>query len=50
MRYVFVYGTLRNGEVNDIGHAAARHGLLRRRCSVPSRCRANCTISVPIRE
>ena len=27
MRYVFVYGTLRNGEVNDIGHAAARHRI-----------------------
>lgn len=27
MRYVFVYGTLRNGEANDIGHAAARHGI-----------------------
>ncbi|WP_175704495.1 gamma-glutamylcyclotransferase family protein [Burkholderia ambifaria] len=27
MRYVFVYGTLRAGEANDIGHAAARHGI-----------------------
>ncbi len=27
MRHVFVYGTLRKGEVNDIGRAAARHGL-----------------------
>lgn len=27
MRHVFVYGTLRKGEVNDIGQAAARHGL-----------------------
>lgn len=27
MRYVFVYGTLRAGEVNDIGLAAARHGI-----------------------
>jgi gamma-glutamylcyclotransferase (GGCT)/AIG2-like uncharacterized protein YtfP len=27
MRYVFVYGTLRAGEVNDIGRAAARHRL-----------------------
>jgi gamma-glutamylcyclotransferase (GGCT)/AIG2-like uncharacterized protein YtfP len=27
MRYVFVYGTLRAGELNDIGHAAARHWL-----------------------
>ncbi|WP_323120734.1 gamma-glutamylcyclotransferase family protein [Burkholderia alba] len=27
MRHVFVYGTLRAGEVNDIGQAAARHGL-----------------------
>ncbi|MCA7951849.1 gamma-glutamylcyclotransferase [Burkholderia seminalis] len=27
MRYVFVYGTLRAGQANDIGHAAARHGI-----------------------
>jgi gamma-glutamylcyclotransferase (GGCT)/AIG2-like uncharacterized protein YtfP len=27
MRYVFVYGTLRAGEVNDIGCAAARHRI-----------------------
>lgn len=27
MRHVFVYGTLRAGEANDIGHAAARHGI-----------------------
>lgn len=27
MRYVFVYGTLRAGEINDIGVAAARHGI-----------------------
>ncbi|MGS0892422.1 gamma-glutamylcyclotransferase family protein [Burkholderia stagnalis] len=27
MRHVFVYGTLRAGEANDIAHAAARHGL-----------------------
>jgi gamma-glutamylcyclotransferase (GGCT)/AIG2-like uncharacterized protein YtfP len=27
MRYVFVYGTLRAGEINDIGRAAARHGI-----------------------
>lgn len=27
MRYVFVYGTLRAGEINDIGQAAARHGV-----------------------
>lgn len=27
MLHVFVYGTLREGEVNDIGQAAARHGL-----------------------
>lgn len=27
MRYVFVYGTLRAGEINDIGAAAARHGV-----------------------
>ncbi|MGU7780293.1 gamma-glutamylcyclotransferase family protein [Burkholderia sp. PU8-34] len=27
MRYVFVYGTLRAGEANDIGSAAARHGI-----------------------
>ncbi|CAB3765677.1 gamma-glutamylcyclotransferase family protein [Paraburkholderia solisilvae] len=27
MRYVFVYGTLRAGEVNDIGQAAARSAL-----------------------
>ncbi len=27
MRYVFVYGTLRAGEINDIGLAAARHGM-----------------------
>jgi gamma-glutamylcyclotransferase (GGCT)/AIG2-like uncharacterized protein YtfP len=27
MRYVFVYGTLRAGEVNDIERAAARHRL-----------------------
>ncbi|RDU99529.1 gamma-glutamylcyclotransferase family protein [Trinickia dinghuensis] len=27
MRYVFVYGTLRAGEINDIGLAAARHGV-----------------------
>jgi gamma-glutamylcyclotransferase (GGCT)/AIG2-like uncharacterized protein YtfP len=27
MRYVFVYGTLRAGEANDIGIAAARHGI-----------------------
>jgi gamma-glutamylcyclotransferase (GGCT)/AIG2-like uncharacterized protein YtfP len=27
MRYVFVYGTLRAGEINDIGLAAARHGI-----------------------
>ncbi|KAF1029697.1 MAG: Gamma-L-glutamyl-butirosin B gamma-glutamyl cyclotransferase [Burkholderia plantarii] len=27
MRHVFVYGTLRAGEINDIGLAAARHGI-----------------------
>jgi gamma-glutamylcyclotransferase (GGCT)/AIG2-like uncharacterized protein YtfP len=27
MRYVFVYGTLRAGEINDIGRAATRHGI-----------------------
>ena len=27
MRYVFIYGTLRIGEINDIGLAAARHGI-----------------------
>jgi gamma-glutamylcyclotransferase (GGCT)/AIG2-like uncharacterized protein YtfP len=27
MRYVFVYGTLRAGEVNDIDRAAERHGV-----------------------
>ncbi len=27
MRYVFVYGTLRAGEINDIGVAAARHEI-----------------------
>lgn len=27
MRHVFVYGTLRAGEANDIGHAARRHGI-----------------------
>ncbi|WP_116135998.1 gamma-glutamylcyclotransferase family protein [Trinickia diaoshuihuensis] len=27
MRYVFVYGTLRAGEINDIGAAAARNGI-----------------------
>lgn len=27
MRHVFVYGTLRTGEINDIGLAAARHGI-----------------------
>lgn len=27
MRYVFIYGTLRAGEINDIGQAAARHGI-----------------------
>lgn len=27
MRYVFVYGTLRAGEINDINAAAARHAI-----------------------
>ncbi|AOJ09557.1 gamma-glutamylcyclotransferase family protein [Burkholderia mayonis] len=27
MRYVFCYGTLRAGEINDIGRAAAKHGI-----------------------
>lgn len=27
MRYVFCYGTLRAGEINDIGRAAATHGI-----------------------
>ncbi|RQR77510.1 MULTISPECIES: gamma-glutamylcyclotransferase [unclassified Burkholderia] len=27
MRHVFVYGTLRAGEANDIGQAAARNGI-----------------------
>ena len=27
MQYVFVYGTLRAGEVNDINRAAERHGI-----------------------
>lgn len=27
MRHVFVYGTLRAGEINDIDRAAARHGI-----------------------
>ena len=27
MQTVFVYGTLRAGEVNDIRHAAARHEI-----------------------
>ncbi|SAK70488.1 gamma-glutamyl cyclotransferase [Caballeronia catudaia] len=27
MQYVFVYGTLRAGEVNDIRHAAERHAI-----------------------
>ncbi len=27
MRHVFVYGTLRAGEVNDISRAAERHGI-----------------------
>ncbi|MDN7427872.1 gamma-glutamylcyclotransferase [Burkholderia sp. AU16741] len=27
MRHVFVYGTLRAGQANDIAHAAARHGI-----------------------
>lgn len=27
MRHVFVYGTLRAGEINDIGEAAQRHGI-----------------------
>lgn len=27
MRHVFIYGTLRAGEINDIGVAAARHGI-----------------------
>lgn len=29
MQYVFVYGTLRAGEINDIGEAAARRALAR---------------------
>ncbi|HEY3600123.1 MAG TPA: gamma-glutamylcyclotransferase family protein [Paraburkholderia sp.] len=28
MQYVFVYGTLRSGEVNDIGEAAARRSIV----------------------
>jgi gamma-glutamylcyclotransferase (GGCT)/AIG2-like uncharacterized protein YtfP len=28
MSYVFVYGTLREGEINDIRRAAARHGIV----------------------
>ncbi|KVE33821.1 gamma-glutamylcyclotransferase family protein [Burkholderia sp. TSV86] len=28
MRHVFVYGTLRAGEINDIGRAAAKHGIV----------------------
>jgi gamma-glutamylcyclotransferase (GGCT)/AIG2-like uncharacterized protein YtfP len=27
MKYVFVYGTLRAGEINDINHAAARNAI-----------------------
>jgi gamma-glutamylcyclotransferase (GGCT)/AIG2-like uncharacterized protein YtfP len=27
MQHVFVYGTLRGGEINDIGRAAAQHGI-----------------------
>lgn len=27
MRHVFCYGTLRAGEINDIGRAAATHGI-----------------------
>jgi gamma-glutamylcyclotransferase (GGCT)/AIG2-like uncharacterized protein YtfP len=27
MQHVFVYGTLRAGEINDINRAAARHGI-----------------------
>jgi gamma-glutamylcyclotransferase (GGCT)/AIG2-like uncharacterized protein YtfP len=27
MQHVFIYGTLRAGEINDIRHAAAKHGL-----------------------
>ncbi|MGI4855309.1 MAG: gamma-glutamylcyclotransferase family protein [Janthinobacterium lividum] len=30
--HVFVYGTLREGEINDIARAAARHGLPRPHC------------------
>jgi gamma-glutamylcyclotransferase (GGCT)/AIG2-like uncharacterized protein YtfP len=32
MQYVFVYGTLRAGEANDINHAAERHGIARPQC------------------
>ena len=27
MQYVFIYGTLRAGEINDISRAAERHGI-----------------------
>ncbi len=32
MQYVFVYGTLRAGEVNDINRAAERHGITKPQC------------------
>jgi gamma-glutamylcyclotransferase (GGCT)/AIG2-like uncharacterized protein YtfP len=32
MQYVFVYGTLRAGEVNDINRAAERHGIAPPQC------------------
>lgn len=32
MQYVFVYGTLRAGEANDINQAAERHGIAAPQC------------------
>jgi gamma-glutamylcyclotransferase (GGCT)/AIG2-like uncharacterized protein YtfP len=32
MQYVFVYGTLRAGEINDINRAAERHGIAAPEC------------------
>ena len=29
MQHVFIYGTLRAGEINDINRAAQRHGIVR---------------------
>lgn len=50
MQYVFVYGTLRAGEVNDISRAAERHAIATPECIGAAHVRGGSSTSARIRD